>query len=317
MVSGRMLLLFALLALAAASDGCLPTRSYGYHEGACVYREVDSYGEPQMHGAPTHCCEEAQDSFQLDEYTADLAESQYGNALLSDGIVGEALTPSPPRVLAAVNDYESSSNVVPSVAGEYNIELPGAGEQSLECPGPFHWNKAASRCQRLIASGNTQFIKTACCKELIEGAEERSGYDAAVLEDALINTYEGVREEEKQISGGGCIRKCYFKKNAKAEPEQINCDELGRYEGTRECKRNNNVVPCDQLTCVNEVAIEDDAPPPSTERTCRRVCYYRAYPGARTKKRIPCTEVDTKYVGDKACTRNGETVACDTLKCPE
>merc|ERR1712000_600054 len=87
----------------------------------------------------------------------------------------------------------------------------------------------ASRCQRLIASGNTRFIKTSCCKDMIEEAEERSGYEAAVQQDAEINSYEDVREEEKQISDGGCIRKCYFKKNAKADAEQIDCDELGRY----------------------------------------------------------------------------------------
>ena len=83
-----MLLLLAVLALALASDHCLPSRNYGYHEGACVYREADSYGEPQMHGAPTRCCEEAQDRFQRDEPEEYTATTQTLEPSSMDGIAG-------------------------------------------------------------------------------------------------------------------------------------------------------------------------------------------------------------------------------------
>ena len=36
----------------------VPTRSYGFNEGACVYREFNAATDDvQMHGAPTKCCE--------------------------------------------------------------------------------------------------------------------------------------------------------------------------------------------------------------------------------------------------------------------
>ena len=56
----------------------ISTRSYGFNEGACVYREFNAATDDvQMHGAPTKCCEAGLSSTELAEMRAEQARQQF------------------------------------------------------------------------------------------------------------------------------------------------------------------------------------------------------------------------------------------------
>jgi len=217
-------------------------------------------------------------------------------------------------------------------------------EEQEECPGPFTWNLRAKRCQRLIESGNTQFIKTKCCALLVKKEEaelKAEGYEtpdtetkkeilkevekeidaeeirseAAYEEEngvaSVENAYEAKEEEEDDKAAGGCMKRCYYRKYEGAPQRPIPCERLKDYRGRRTCFKGGKEVPCRKLRCqlVHEVKVEKE------DVKCRRVCYYRPYAGSRIKRRIKCSEVDTKYVGDKKCAINGKPVRCSKLRC--
>jgi hypothetical protein len=107
------------------------------------------------------------------------------------------------------------------------------------------------------------------------------------------------------------MKKCYYRKYEGGKKRQINCAKLHRYSGRRDCFKGGKKVECEELKCqlVHEVKVE------KKEVSCRRVCYYRPYAGSKIKKRIPCHQVDTKYVGDKKCAVNGKRTPCRKLTC--
>jgi len=150
-------------------------------------------------------------------------------------------------------------------------------------------------------------VRKQAAKEEEEKEVEESGHEVAETE----NVYETQESEYDSASTGGCMKKCYYRKYEGAPKRQINCAKLHKYKGRRDCFKGGKKVRCSKLRCklVHEVEVE------KKEVKCRRVCYYRAYPGSRIKKRIPCRDVDTKYVGDKKCAINGKATPCRKLTC--
>jgi hypothetical protein len=148
-------------------------------------------------------------------------------------------------------------------------------------------------------------------EQLRQEAEKEEQYATAPRAPRKKQVYETEEEEQDNKRTGGCMKKCYYRKYEGAKAKQINCAKLDRYQGIQTCKKNGKIVDCSKLRCklVHEVKVE------KIKKSCRRVCYYRPYASSRTKRKIDCADVDTKYVGDKKCAVNGQKVACSKLTC--
>jgi len=195
-----------------------------------------------------------------------------------------------PAVVEETPEEEAPESSYESVSEDEKLELEAKEEAEKEL------NKEAK----------AEEVRKEAAEEEEEKEVEESGYNSAPVE-----AYETEESEYDSRSTGGCMKKCYYRKYEGAEKKQINCAKLHRYRGRRECFKGGKKVRCSKLRCklVHEVEVE------KKEVKCRRVCYYRAYPGSRIKKRIPCRDVDTKYVGDKKCAVNGVPTPCRKLTC--
>jgi len=206
------------------------------------------------------------------------------------------------RPTGEIEGDELPKRFVPGVIGPAN---PG-GAKKGKIVGDLSEEVKKEAQEELYKEIEAEETRKEAAKEEEEKKVEEAGHESAPIE-----AYETEESEIDSPSTSGCMKKCYYRKYEGAPKRQINCAKLHKYKGRRDCFKGGKKVECKELKCqlVHEVEVE------KKEVKCRRVCYYRPFPGSRTKKRIPCRHVDTKYVGDKKCAVNGVRTPCSKLTC--
>jgi hypothetical protein len=207
------------------------------------------------------------------------------------------------------NGEEEGGEIVPLKVGYDNIPMRICGDESAA----KNWCRVANTGDNMCmdAVGIHCSYEMRAAEKLRQEAEKEEQYVAPRRGFRQKKVYETEEAEKDNSRTGGCMKKCYYRKYEGGKAKQINCAKLDRYSGRKTCKKNGKVVDCSELRCklVHEVKVE------KIKKSCRRVCYYRPYANSRTKRKIDCADVDTKYVGDKKCAVNGKKVACSELTC--
>lgn len=210
---------------------------------------------------------------------------------------------------AALEAEEKAESVAKDIRTEVEVN---------ECPTPFTWNVAAKRCQRIRASGNTQFIKTRCCVDLIKAAEKDASKIAAGTDSYSTEQRDFLNNVEAKAAA-----QAEYEAEQEAEmirKEAADAETKGTTVGSVSPLEHGSIFRAERAATAGETVTEkpssnDYDTEEEEEQTdmgaCSRKCYYRKNFFA-ARKQVSCDELKN-YKGKRKCSRGGKSVDCDKV----